>query len=61
MTRTTVYRGKHYDDDNEVVYDAFHNHESHGPAVVIQTAKQEFHVPEDEWVDIYIDGEPVDE
>jgi hypothetical protein len=65
MTRTTVYQGQPWDDDHEVLADLFHNHDDDSRknrAVTIETTGgQEFHIPEDEAVDIYVDGTPVDE
>lgn len=61
MTRTTVYQGNPWDDENEVLADLFHDHESRRAVTVKTTAGEEFHIPEDEAVDIYINGTPVDE
>lgn len=61
MTRTTVYTGTPHDEDNETVYDAFHNHDNHRPVVIKTSGGQEIHLPEEEGIDIYIDGDPVDE
>jgi len=62
MTRTTVYNGTPWDDEKgPVLADVFHNHENRQPVIVRTTGGQEFHIPGDEAVDIYIDGTPVDE
>lgn len=63
MTRTTVYRGRPDDHEDEPIADEFHDHESgYKHAVVVKTGDGEvFKVPEAEWCDIYIDGEPVEE
>lgn len=61
MTRTTVYNGTPHDDNNETVYDAFHNHDNPRPVVIKTSKGQEIHLPEAEGIDIYIDGEEVDE
>lgn len=62
MTRTTVYKGQPWKDDHEVLADLFHNHGDGTRAVTIETtAGEEFHIPSDEAVDIYIDGEEVDD
>ncbi|WP_254535229.1 hypothetical protein [Halomarina litorea] len=63
MTRTTVYSGTPWDHDGDAkeVYDAFHNHDARS-AVIIKTSQgQEIHIPEDEAIDIYIDGEEVED
>ena len=60
MTRTTVYKGQPWEDDHEVLADLFHN-DSDRAVTVETTGGQEFHIPEDEAVDIYIDGEEVEE
>ena len=61
MTRTTVYKGQPWEDDHEVLADLFHNHDSNRAVTVETTGGQEFHIPEDEAVNIYIDGEEVEE
>lgn len=63
MTRVTVYNGAPWDsdDDQEEVYDAFLDHDAHKAVVVQTTGPQEFRIPSDEAVDIYIQGEEVDE
>ena len=61
MTRTTVYQGQPWEDDHEVLADLFHNHDSNRAVTVETSGGQEFHIPEDEAVDIYIDGEVVRE
>lgn len=62
MTRTTVYRGRPDDHEDDALADEFHNHENdYRHAVVVKTGDgQVFKVPEDEWCDIYIDGEAVE-
>lgn len=63
MTRTTVYRGRPDDHDEEPLADVFHDHESgyRHTVVVKTTGGQTIKIPEDEAVDIYIDGTPVEE
>ena len=60
MTRTTVYKGQPWEDDHEVLADLFHNNDSDRAVTVETTGGQEFHIPEDEGVDIYIAGEEVE-
>ena len=61
MTRTTVYRGRPDDDGNETLADVFHETE-YNHAVVIKTGGgQKLKIPADQWADIYIDGEEVDD
>jgi len=60
MTRTTVYKGQPWEDDHEVLADLFHNNDSDRAVTVETSGGQEFHIPEDEGVDIYIDGEVVE-
>ena len=59
MTRTTVYRGRPDDHDDEPLADVYHNNDA-DDAVVIQAQGTEYRIPEGEPVDIYIDGEEVD-
>jgi hypothetical protein len=59
MTRTTVYRGTPDDHDDEPLADVYHSHDA-DDAVVIQAQGTEYRIPEEEPVDIYIDGEEVD-
>ncbi|WP_134672601.1 hypothetical protein [Halorussus marinus] len=59
MTRTTVYRGTPDDHDDEPLADVYHNHDA-DDAVVIKAQGTEYRIPEDEPVDIYIDGEEAD-
>ena len=64
MTRTTVYHGPSWDHDGtnlDVLADVFHNHDNPTPVVIKTSGGQEIHLPEDEGIDIYIDGEPVDQ
>ena len=60
MTRTTVYQGTPEDYDDDPLADVFHNHDAEH-AVVIEHANGEYRIPEEEWVDIYIDGEEVED
>jgi hypothetical protein len=63
MTRTTVYQGRPDDYDDEPLADVYHDHESgYNHAVVIKTTGgQCIKIPESEAVDIYVDGDLVDE
>jgi len=61
MTRTTVYKGNPWDDENEVLADLFHDHDAQRAVTIETTGGQEFHIPEDEAVDIYINGEEVED
>jgi len=61
MTRTTVYKGNPWDDENEVLADLFHDHDASRAVTIETTAGEEFHIPEDEAVDIYINGEEVED
>lgn len=60
MTRTTVYRGTPDNHEDDPIADEYHTHE-HDDAVVIKHANGEYRIPNDDWVDIYVDGEPVGE
>ncbi|MEA5387117.1 hypothetical protein VB779_08650 [Haloarculaceae archaeon H-GB11] len=61
MTRTTVYRGRPDDHDDEPLADVFHDHEYRHAVVIETTGGQKIKIREDEAVDIYIDGEEVEE
>jgi len=60
MTRTTVYRGRPDSHDDEPLADVYHNHDA-DDAVVIEAQGTTYRIPESEPVDIYIDGELVNE
>lgn len=61
MTRTTVYRGRPDDHDDDPLADVYHNHEYNHAVVIETTGGQTIKIPEGEAADIYIDGEEVDD
>lgn len=64
MTRTTVYQGKPEDDDarDGVLADVYHANEGESAVVVqIGDSRTELTIPEHQPVDIYVNGEEVDD
>lgn len=59
MTRTTVYLGEPDDHEDEPLTDVYHGDNRH--SVIVKAGQHEYRIPVHEPVDIYVDGEEVED